>query len=68
MERQGEEVHIETNEARGGSTPHIVRYVLVISLVLAIGALTLIWITGAATTPQAERNGPVSGQATPPPE
>ena len=49
MERQGDEVHIETDEARGGSTPHIVRYVLVISLVLAILALSLIWITGAAS-------------------
>ena len=66
MERQGEEVHIETTEARGGSTPHIVRYVLVISLLLAIGALTLIWVTGAATSDQPERNGEVSGQAVPP--
>jgi hypothetical protein len=53
MERQGDEVHIETTEARGGSTPHIVRYVLAISLFLAIAALTLIWVTGALTTPQA---------------
>ena len=47
MERHGEEVHIETDEARGGSTPHIVRYVLIISMVLAIGLLSLVWITGA---------------------
>jgi hypothetical protein len=47
MERQGDEVHIETDEARGGSTPHIVRYVLVISLFLALAAMSLIWITGA---------------------
>jgi hypothetical protein len=66
MERQGEEVHIETTEARGGSTPHIVRYVLVISLLLAIGALTLIWVTGAVSSDQPERNGEVSGQAVPP--
>ena len=66
MERQGEEVHIETTEARGGSTPHIVRYVLVISLLLAIGALTLIWVTGAVTSDQPERNGEVTGQAVPP--
>jgi hypothetical protein len=51
MERQGEETHITTNEARGGSTPHIVRYVLIISLLLAIGALSAVWITGALTTP-----------------
>jgi hypothetical protein len=49
MERQGDEVHIETDEARGGSTPHIVRYVLVISLIMAIIALSLIWITGAVS-------------------
>lgn len=68
MERQGDEVHIETDEARGASTPHIVRYVLAISLLLAIAALTLIWVTGAATNDaQADRNGPISGQATPPP-
>jgi hypothetical protein len=49
MERQGEEVHVTTNEARGGSTPHILRYMLMISLVLAIVAMSAIWITGALT-------------------
>lgn len=68
MERQGDEVHIETDEARGGSTPHIVRYVLAISLLLAIGALTLIWVTVASSSDQPEQNGPISGQATPPPQ
>ena len=52
MERHGEEVHITTEEARAGSTPHIVRYVLAISLFLAIAALSLIWITGALSGPQ----------------
>lgn len=47
MERQGDEIHIETDEARGGSTPHVVRYVLVISTLLAIVALSIIWMTGA---------------------
>jgi len=51
MERQGQEVHITAEEARGGSTPHVVRYVLAISLVLAILALSLIWITGAVSSP-----------------
>lgn len=68
MERQGDEVHIETNEARGGSTPHIVRYVLAISLLLAIAAMTFIWVTGAVSTEQPTQNGPVSGQATPAPQ
>ena len=65
MQRQGEEVHIDTDEARGGETPHIVRYVLLIGLILAIGALSLIWITGAATSPQGERTGVITNQATP---
>jgi hypothetical protein len=52
MERRGDEIHVETDEARGASTPHIVRYVLVISLLLAIGALSAIWITGALSSGQ----------------
>lgn len=67
MERRGDEVQIQTNEARSGTTPHIVRYVLAISLFLAIAALTVIWVTGAATSDQPNRNGPISGQATPHP-
>lgn len=47
MERIGDEVHVTTTEASGGSRPHIVRYVLFISLLLAIIALSLIWMTGA---------------------
>jgi hypothetical protein len=51
MERHNEEVHISTEEASGGTKPHIVRYVLFISLFLAIAAMTVIWVTGALTTP-----------------
>ena len=47
MRRVGEEVHLEVDEARGGSTPHIVRYALMISLTLAILAMSAIWVTGA---------------------
>ncbi|OYW46752.1 MAG: hypothetical protein B7Z36_04180 [Novosphingobium sp. 12-63-9] len=65
MERHGDEAHVTTNEARGGSTEHVVRYVLIIGLVLAIGALSLIWITGALTAEQ-PAEGTVSGQAAPP--
>ena len=47
MERHGDEIHVATDEARGGSTPHIVRWVLGISLFLAIALLSMTWITGA---------------------
>lgn len=67
MERHGEEVHIATDEARGANTPHIVRYILAISLLLAIVVLSAIWLTGAANTPR-DRAGTgvgvsVTGQA-----
>ncbi|RVQ66910.1 hypothetical protein EKN06_08100 [Croceicoccus ponticola] len=47
MERIGEEVHIPTDEARGGETPHIMRYVLLFSILLAIIVLSTVWIVGA---------------------
>ncbi|MCB2050308.1 MAG: hypothetical protein KDE63_02655 [Novosphingobium sp.] len=47
MKKVGEETHLDTDEARGGSTPHIVRYVLVVGLVLAVLALSAIWISRA---------------------
>ncbi|CDO35752.1 MULTISPECIES: hypothetical protein [Novosphingobium] len=49
MQRIGDEVHLDTEEARGGSTPHIVRYVLLASLALAILAMSAIWITRAVS-------------------
>jgi len=65
MERRGEEIHLETEEARSGETSNVVRYVLTIALFLAILALSAIWITGALTSPQGERTGVVTNQATP---
>lgn len=49
MEKRGEEVHVDVEEARAGSTPHVLRYVLMFGLALAIIALSAIWITGALT-------------------
>lgn len=65
MERRGDEIHLDTTEARSGDTPHVVRYVLIIGLLLAILALSAIWITGASTAPQGSRVGQVTNQATP---
>lgn len=47
MERHGDEVELTETEASGGSQPHIVRYMLGISLALAIIILTLVWLSGA---------------------
>jgi hypothetical protein len=37
-----QEQHIATDQARSGSTPHVVRYVLGISLALAVVAMLLV--------------------------
>lgn len=49
MERRGDEVHVTGLEASGGSQPHVVRYVLGISLLLVVGLLSLVWIVGSMT-------------------
>ena len=49
MERQGDEVHVSQEEASGGDQPHIVRYILGISLLLVIVLLSAIWIFGSVT-------------------
>lgn len=49
MENRSGQVHTSTDEARSGSTPHVVRWILGISLLAAIVLLSLVWMTGAAT-------------------
>lgn len=65
MERQGDEVHVTTDEARGADTPHIVRYVLLISIVLVILALSAVWMTGASQAPQDRPGDGITNQAPP---
>ncbi len=52
MEVRNGEVHVDAPEARAGSTNNTVRYVLLISIVLAILAMTIIWVTGALNSDQ----------------
>lgn len=47
MQRRGDEVHIETEEARAGETTNVVRWVLGISLGLAVVAMSAVWIIPA---------------------
>ena len=48
MRNEGNEVHVSEEEASGGSKEGVVRWVLIIGLILGIGALSVVWITGAA--------------------
>jgi hypothetical protein len=52
MQTNGERVHADVDEARAGSTPNIVRWVLTISLLAAIVLLTAIWVIGAWSSDQ----------------
>jgi len=60
MEKRGEEVHVDETEASGGSKEGVVRYVLVISLFLAIAFLSIIWITGALSQGDDEEQASIS--------
>lgn len=69
MIRHGEEVEMTGEEASGGQKRNIVRYVLMVSLGLAVIALSIIWMTGAATGPENPEPNPaeaVSDPAAPP--
>ncbi len=45
MENEPQE-HVTTTEARGGATPHMTRYVLVIGTVLVVVAFLLLFTLG----------------------
>ncbi|HEU4820453.1 MAG TPA: hypothetical protein VFS87_04775 [Qipengyuania sp.] len=49
MHKEGESVHVSEEEASGGSKEGVVRWVLIIGTLLAIAALSVIWITGAVS-------------------
>ena len=63
MRNEGGEVHSETDEARAGSTPHIVRWILGISLFFAVVLLSAIWIFGALSQGDIEEEANVSNIA-----
>ena len=61
MERRGDEVHVETTEASGGSKEGVVRWVLIVGTLLAIILLSVICMTGAAFQGDVEEEATVSG-------
>lgn len=60
MHREGEEIHVDDTEASGGSKEGVVRWILGIGLVLAIGLLSAIWIFGAFTQDDIEEERTVT--------
>ena len=45
--KEGEQIHIEDDDAMAGESTGRVRWILALSLLAAIGILSAIWITGA---------------------
>ena len=43
---KNEEIHVEKEDARAGATPHVVRYMLIVSLVLVVAAFVVIMLWG----------------------
>ena len=64
MADESRTVHRTSDEARGGSTPNTVRWVLGISLAAAIIALSAIWMFGAASQSDAEDEANVATRQT----
>lgn len=49
MHNEGKQVHVSEEEASGGSKEGVVRWVLILGTLLAIGLLSIVWITGAVS-------------------
>lgn len=61
MDQPGHETHIDAEDARSGETPHIVRWVLGISLALAIVAMSVVWLIPTLSgTPTIDEQQPVT--------
>ena len=52
MQQNGEQIHVDVDEARAASTPNVVRWVLAFGLLGAIILLTAIWVIGAWSSDQ----------------
>lgn len=61
MASDPDEVHLETDAARAGSTPNVVRWILAISLLAVIVLLSIVWIAGALTQNDIEQETAASG-------
>lgn len=62
MRKDGDEIHIDDSEASAGETSGRMRWVLGIGTALAIGLLTIIWMTGALTQGDVEEEATVTGE------
>lgn len=62
MPKHDRQISVDETDARAGSNDGVVRWVLLISLTLAIIALTAIWVTGALSQGPVESEGTATGR------
>ena len=62
MYKEGDEVHVSTEEASGGSKEGVVRWVLAGGLLLAVLLMSIVWIVPAMTQGDVEEEATVSGE------
>lgn len=62
MPQSDREVHVTETQASAGSKTGVMRWVLLISLVLAVAAMTIIWMTGALSQNDVESQGTATGR------
>ena len=62
MEKHNGHVHIDEEEASGGSKEGVVRWVLLGGLVLAVLLMSVVWIVPAMTQGDVEEEATVSGE------
>lgn len=68
MQPGNDQVRIDETKARAGSNSGVLRWILLVSLTLAIVALTAIWVTGALTRDtETATTAPVAEPAEPAP-
>ncbi|NCP20166.1 MAG: hypothetical protein GW855_13520 [Erythrobacter sp.] len=63
VDNQNSKIHIDEEDVSGGSKEGVVRWILGVGLVLAIVAMSLIWIIPALTVGDAEEEATVMGTA-----
>jgi len=63
MADEEKEVHIDHDDARAAQTTGVMRYVLGISLLLAIIAMTLVWVIPALSEGEVETAGTATERA-----
>ena len=62
MHKEGDEIHIDEQEASGGSKEGVVRWILAGGLILAVLLMSIVWIIPAMTQGDIEEEATVSGE------